>query len=65
MLTPYVHFTQEMMTTHKIRVWGTFTSVCFEFGIPIYATDGKFLTHEIGCDEDDFIAILELTKELL
>lgn len=49
----------------KRKAWEKFTEVCDELGLDVLTTGGNFLTHEIYCDEDDFIAVLELTKELL
>lgn len=49
----------------KRKAWEKFTQVCYELDIDVCTTGGNFLTHEIYCDEDDFMAILELTKEQL
>ena len=46
----------------KDLMWDKFTSTAKELGFKVRVTGGNFLTHEINGDEDDFIAIAELTK---
>ena len=46
----------------KIEIFNKFLSVAGELGFKVTVTGGNFLTHEINGNEDDFTALLQLTK---
>ena len=47
---------------YKDQTWDRFVSIANDFGFKVRVTGGNFLTHEVDCDGEDFIALLELTK---